>query len=471
MLFIAVKRQNQIIKVLIGLLILSAIVAAIFNSRQRSKFQQKGLPQEPTAAETGTGQKTIDISELPAGAIVFDMKYHGLSGKPNELRYNSYYGFGGPSGEDSCFIKALRKNIPDIKIVYNQSLKEAEWSGVEVKNDKAVALYFDLNADGKVSGNEKIAPAAESESETYKWVDFVTPDFMLKAPDGSEVPFRTLLRWRPKNSSSMWSPSCVLEGISSIDGEPTKLILFTSGFKGSFKEFGRCSFALFPNSTEKVSQHIPKDSLSTLINYKKQFYRLKIYGDNIKGKTIRVVLQKDTTPTGKVAVTLQGNAKLKSKLLQATITGSKDKNIQFDISKGQSRLPAGQYNFKRGYLCYGTENDNDWKVRFNEGPKITIAANSTYKIQLCKPAISIRAIDEKNRRRSDVKEQSVFSKGTKIYLSPKFKGKAGETYTTFSQKDPNQQSRHYVKYKDKKPEIKIVDSDGKEVLSAKMEYG
>ena len=456
-------------KLFVGLLILVVIAVAMFWLLPRPKVQQEQIVQQPEPTETEADLEVVDFPEPPAGSIVFNMKYRGLSGGKDELRYNSFWGFGSSGESGSTFIEALRKNIKNLQPVRNRYFKGAEWSAVELKDNEVVAFYFDLNADGKVSDNEKILPIQTEAQRTYRHTEFVTPDFIVNTRNGRQVPFRALLRVAFYGSSSppqcMWSPSCILEGTSTIDGEPTNLILLTNGFSGSFKDFGMSRFSL-QTGEEKTGRYVPQQTLSSLINHDGQFYHLKLYGDHEKGKAIRAVLEKDTTPTGEMSVKLTGDTNLKARLSSARITGSKDTTIHFDISGGQSKLPAGAYKLNSGYINYGTKNVEQWQVNFTEGPEMTIDPENTCNVELGKPVLSVSAIDEKNRYRSNAKEQSVFSKGTRIYLSPKIKGKAGEVYGRFSQRGPN--SRRQT---DKEPKIRIVDADGKEVASAKMEYG
>ncbi|MHC4751640.1 MAG: hypothetical protein ACYTFW_17425, partial [Planctomycetota bacterium] len=75
-------------KFLIGFLLLACALVLIFLLLQRPKTQQ------PQTTEIEVVQEAMDFPEPPPGAIVFDMKYRSLSGGKDELRYNSYWGFG-----------------------------------------------------------------------------------------------------------------------------------------------------------------------------------------------------------------------------------------------------------------------------------------------------------------------------------------------------------------------------------------
>jgi len=417
--------------------------------------------QEPQPAQTS---ETIDTAKTPESlpdAIVFDMKYRSLSGEKDELRYNSYWSFGGREN-DTPFIKELKKNHEELTIVYNSHFKGAQWAAVETKDKKPVAFYFDLNADGKVSDNEKILPSNTEQSSNRTTTEFVTPDFTIKTEDNRKVPFRALLHVRTYNNQSnlnfMWT--------STIDGQSTKLILFTSDFNGSFDKFGRCSYYL-NKSQENIGRNIPRQTLSSIINYNGQFYNLKLNGSHEEGKTIRAVMEKYTGTTGKLTTKLTGNTDLKTKLTSANLIGSKDKTIYFNISGDQAELPTGAYTLNRGYINYETANDdNRWRLDFTEGPEFAVETDKTATVEIGKPVLSVSAVDESKRYRSDVKEQTVYDKGKTIFLSRKVTGKAGELYGRFSQIDKKTNRRTDIK-----PSIKIIGPDGKQIASAEMEYG
>jgi hypothetical protein len=180
----------------------------------------------------------------PAEAVVFEMRYRGLSGEKGELRYNSWGGFGGTRGH-TPFLRALKQEIPGLHDVLNPTFGGAQWSAVEVKGNEVVAFYFDRNADGKVSDDERILPVQSEETQSSRYWEFVTPDVVLDMEDGRQVPFRALLRVRLYTESGrlskVWSPSSVLEGTATLAGKPTNLILYTVGRSDPFTytAFGR----------------------------------------------------------------------------------------------------------------------------------------------------------------------------------------------------------------------------------------
>jgi hypothetical protein len=260
----------------IGLLLMIVMAAGAVFLLWKPDIQPQRATPPVSSDETETDQKSEDFREPQSDEVVFDMRYRGLSGKKDELRYNSYWGFGGDE-KDTPFLKALKKKVVEgLHAVYNPHFYEArKWSALEVKDGKVVAFYFDLNADGKVAENEKILPIPAEKSNTSassRW-DFVTPDFVLNKDKDQPIPFRALLQASIYGDSSrpqdMWSPSCVLEGTATVAGKPTKLILYTGGFSGSFTEYGRCSYSLLATD-EKPGRYVSRHTLSSLVNYNGQ---------------------------------------------------------------------------------------------------------------------------------------------------------------------------------------------------------
>ncbi len=414
-------------------------------------------------------QGVADSPKPPPGASVFDMKYRGLGGKKDELSYNSFWGFGQSGGSNTAFIAEVKKRAGKVETVNNRYFAGAEWAAVKIEEKKPVAFYFDLNADGKVSDDEVMQPTQTQSAGTSSRTTFVTPDFTMKTRQGNQMPFRTLLQAAYYGSSSraqfMWSPSCVLEGTSAIAGKPVKLILYTSGFAGSFTEFGRCSYSLLA-ADAKPSRYVPRQSLSSLVNYDGKYYRLNLQGKHEKGKSVRAVLNEYTGATGKMAVKLTGNSDLTAKLSSASLAGTEDKNIRFSISGDQSVLPAEAYKLTSGNVNYGVETSAGCRVSISEGPDFRIEADKICNLELGKPVLAVNAIDEKKRYSSNAKAGSAFAEGTAIHFSPKIKGKAGELYGRFTRK--NDSSR---RYEDVEPTITIADSKGRVVASARMKYG
>jgi hypothetical protein len=455
------KRRCEMQKLLIGFVLLVVFLVGVFCLLKSWRLEPEPMGQPPAPAQAEDGQ-----------AVVFDMTYRGLSGAKDEPRYNAYWGFG-QRAKETPFIKEVRKTGGEFSTVYNSHFKGAEWSAVEVKDNKVVALYFDLDADGTVSENEKIPPIQDAGSGSSSRTEFVTPDFMMTTQRGHEIPFRALLRVSFRGRSSrpncMWSPSCVLEGTATFNGKPTRLILFGNGFTGDFDQFGSCSYAL-QDPEELSGRYISRHTLSSMVNYKGQFYKLKLSGNYEKDKKIRAELEEYTGAIGELAIQLKPDTNLKTKLSYVGIVGVNDETVRlrFTVPSDRTQMPVGVYKLCDGLINYGVDKTDEWRLDFDfeKEPEFAIEADGTCELELGEPKLLIRAVEENRRYESDVKEQTIYSKGTNVHISRIIQGKAGELYGRFSEKQDNS-----GRYTDLQPELRIVDMEGKQIAAAKIEYG
>ncbi|MCU0916593.1 MAG: hypothetical protein MUC88_18835 [Planctomycetes bacterium] len=417
------------------------------------------------------GQAVASESGSSPGAAVFEMKYRGLDAPDDPLSYRSYWGFGSgnqASAQNDPFVRAVKSRVTDCSIIENPYVPKARFSVVELKDKKPVAYYFDLNADGQVSEKEKFSPAAPAGPRFSYPYAFITSDFTLRTQDEREVPFRIMVVGYPMESdrvSFMCSPCCVLEGEATLAGTPMRLVLYANGFQGSFTDFGACSFALLP-AGQASPAYLPRNTLSSLINHEGTFYRLKLQGTHARDSALRVVVEKDTAPTGQGAIDLGGKEGMKTRLSGVRIQGEKDSTIHFSVADTRPTFPTGQYRIASGYVSYGAESNSEWNVSFNGGPSFDIKAAETTRLDLGKPVLTISAIDERDRYSDNAQERTTYTKGASIYLAPQIKGKAGEVYMRFARKNAKAGN-----FEDVKPHFRITDSGGKQVASGDMEYG
>jgi len=214
--------------------------------------------------------------------------------------------------------------------------------------------------------------------------------------------------------------------------------------------------------------YVPRERLSSLIASKGQFYHLTLEGHYSNGLPARVLLTKDTSPTGTLAVKLVGSNALQATLSSLDLHGAEDDTIFLrpSISKKDLILPVGAYVLNSGTMSYGTANRQDWKVSFTEGPRATVKAGQVTEQALGKPALRVRAINEKHRYTAKATESDTFKKGTRIYLEPWIVGQGGEVFGRFQQGTAARTQKT-----DRPPRITITGPDGQELLSKTMEYG
>jgi len=407
--------------------------------------------------------------------FVFEMQYRGLGLPKDEPLYNTSVGFGGSNdANDSSFIQALKAKVENLQTISNFHFRGAKWSAIELEGRNPVAFYFDLNADGKVSDNEKILPLPESEW-LFNDPEFITPDFIITKRDGRHVPFRVLLRvdcsgrssGRPSRPSCSWSPHCILEGTSVIDGETATLILFADGTSGSFTKFGGCSYSLCigEKKNEETERFKPNPLLSRIIHHNGTFYHLHLIGNHETGQSVRAELRKYFGPISDVVFKATGDRPLEINLEFPWGIECEDKNLYFRVSGDRFKLPAGSYAFTKGCVHYGIEHENKWRVLI-EDLEIKVGSKNVETIELGKPVLTVTAIDVNKQNKGGAKNRSVFSKGAKIRFARAIRGASGGRYDRFYQNLPNTHGDRRVD-----PEIRILDSDGGEIVPGKVEYG
>jgi hypothetical protein len=460
-------------KVVLGVAVCVVVAAAVWTLRRNASLVALEtaplVPAPPALPETNP---VPDLPEVPAGAFVFDLKYRGQTGAADDVEYHSYWGFGGREGEQSDFLKEVEKQAGKVYRVYNAVLSDRAWSAVEYEGKRILAFYFDLNADGKLADNERIPPTRLAGSQS---VEFVTPDFRLRAgrgtDPGGEGLFRVLLRASRYAGSGepnfMWSPACVLEGTASINGAPARLLLFADGFGSAFTRFGSSTCALLVgDSAAKPGAYIPRETLSSLVRCAGQFYHVKFEGRRSSGHPARAVLTKDTSPTGTLAVKLQGKGPVPCTLGHAYLHGTDDPAVFFNVSDPADKLPVGSYALERGDLHYGGANGKEWQVSFTDGPKATLQADQRIEVAMGEPTLTVRAINEQDRYNREAKESAVFKQGDRVFLEPKLLGRNREVLTRFRRSSGSGGAPTDVP-----PSLKITTAEGKEVLAKTMEYG
>jgi hypothetical protein len=435
-----------------------------------------GAPISPTFVAAPPGPADLGpatgLSAPPADAVVFDLKYRPQTGGADDIAYHAFYGYGGSDEETRTdpFLQDVRKKASRLHYVCNFALTGRKWAAVECHNRQAGAFYFDLNADGKFSENERILPTRIAE----QGIEFITPDFVQPVENGRQTLCRVLLQVNFYKGSSepncRWSPAALLEGAATFNGRTARLLLYAGNPGGGFDQYGRSSYSLLLGDQAKPApgQYLPRETLSSLIASEGQFYHLTLQGRYSNGLPARVLLAKDSSPTGALAVKLVGSNALQATLSSLYLHGADDKTIVMRVgaSKEKVALPEGAYVLDSGAVCYGASNRQDWEVSFSAGPRATVKAGEVFEQALGQPTLKVRAVKERDRYNSTQAESATFKQGTQIYLEPKVVGQGGEVFGRFRQSTLAKADKT-----DRPPRISITGPDGKELLSKVMEYG
>jgi hypothetical protein len=432
-------------------------------------------PPGPTDLGPASG-----LSTAPEDAVVFDLNYRPRTGAATDLQYYSSWGYGGSSvpPESNSFTRDVGKRAARFHYVQNPSFKGREWAAVEYKGRQAMAFYFDLNADGKLDDDERFLPthrdAAVSESSREdNRVEFITSDFMNPAEGGGEALCRTLLQvafYGGSEPNCMWSPAAVMDGTATFNRRHARLLLYMDTPGGSFEKHGSSKYALLTDRGVNLDsgEYIPTETLSSLISFEGQFYHFLVEGRRSNGLPARVLLTKYTSHTGALALKLNGSESLETKVSSLSLQGVDDQKVFFRLNPGKTGvfLPVGAYKLSHGAVSYRSASSQEWGVSFTQGPRTTIKADEEAVLQLGRPLLEVRAVEERQRYNRSTAVATSFKRGTRIYLEPTIIGENKESFSRFRQSSASKKDKV-----DCPPKITITGPDGKQVLSKNMEYG
>jgi len=433
-----------------------------------------------TACSRSALHGVTDAAKTNTGEIVFELKYRGLSNAEKTPRISVFVGCHASTEAPSPFTKSL--NLPKGKGMYLLQPLETrgengEWWALELDKNKSVALYMDLDGDGKLSPNEKILPPSMEKSPMGEGL--VTPDFKAKTKDGKEFLYRVLLVDNISRTDDgkvhhflMAGSACLWEGTGVIDGKPFHLVLFDNGFDGQFTQFGEDSYALDPEAEYRQTlgnnRNLGSGRLSSLIpiGQRQQFYSLRVETIADGVQPARVVLKKSEIPLGKIALELKGTEGMKAEYTNVFLRRGNEIFCHLTYADvKEQELPIGSYQVENGSINYGSVKPDKWEANFQNGPEIAVVAGAPCILKLGEPKLVPTAVKEQDRSRSDAKPETVFKKGDDIYCSLEVKGAGGEKYAPFEQRLVGKANNRPV------PQVRILDTKRKEVASASMPYG
>jgi len=457
-------------------------VCVFLAAGSRTAFSGAPDSTKPNAGQITAEKADVGTAAGPAktnaGEITFELKYRGLSEAKGEIGIGATYAFHSPvDAAPSTFTKNL--NLPSGKGLYfslprlQTQSGEGEWLALEIDGDKSAALYMDLDGDCKFSPSERILPSKELLPAPLGPL-YVTPDFKGKTPKGKESPYRVFLMDRTNGVSQgkmrhylVLRPACLWEGVGSIAGKSFHLILFDGNFDGLFTEFGEDSYALMPEAdylkTQGKSTPLPREPLSGLVPIEQQFYSLRLESTPDGLQPAKAILKRSEIPLGKIVFEFKGTEGVKAELSSAYLTqGGKVFFNLTGIEAKERELPVGSYQVENGFIRYGSVKPDEWGVNFQNGSEITVAAGTPCIVRLGQPKLTPTVTKEQDRYSPEAKPETAFKKGDEIYCSPEIKGMAGEQYGRFYGSSTN---------KAPEPQVRIQDANGKEVVSASMQYG
>ncbi|MBM3881734.1 MAG: hypothetical protein FJ387_18755 [Verrucomicrobia bacterium] len=472
------RRMGLVLVVALG-----ALVVLIYYLDRRGGFLGGPIevatcvPAPPAPADTGP---IASLPDLAPNAVAFDLTYRPQTGGKDDIPYNAFWGFGYGDGKDSRFLQQVRQQTGQVYPVHHALLSGRDWSAVEHAGRKILAFYFDLDADGQLGEGEKLPPTTAPNDFS---VDFITPDFRLAAdtsePNSGEeegVLFRVLLRLSSYSRAErephfMWSPACLLEGTATLNGQTAQLVLFADGFGGRFDRFGSSHYALqLGDEVLSPGAYLPRETLSSLALADGRFYRVRFEGRKRTGHPARAVLTPDTSPTGRLALSLAGTNTVPCRVDWLTLKGADDQTVHFRVHDLEQRMPVARYTLDSGALFYGEESGMDWAVSFSGGPVAELKAEEPVEVALREPVMKVRVVPEKDRYNRSAQTSAVssatFARGTRLYLEPQIVCRNQEVLTRFNRgRDRDNRGR------DVAPSVRIASAEGRQLLAQTMEYG
>jgi hypothetical protein len=434
------------------------------------------------AAGTGVLFAAPDSATTATREISFDLKYLGLTAKKGEPRYGMCFGFEQMDEANTSFTKSL--NLPRGKGLYVRHDPETATLGgygdsmaLEMDENRAVALYIDLNDNGKLSPNERILPSKDK-SPIGEGTLFLTPDFKAKTKDGKETLYRFLLiqtSGEPQTRDGRKSkidilvfPACVWEGSASMDGRPFHLVLFDRDFDGLLSTLGKDRFLLIPEAEyakaleRDVSLQAAPLNRLTIING--QFYDVRVETAAGSAQPSKAVLKKSEIATSKLVLEIRGSQGVKANLATLQLrVGEENLLLVWDgASRVQKELPVGTYEMAGPTLHYGSEKPDEWTVNILMPSGIRVEAGSPYVMKLGELKLTPCMESMQERANRGAKRQTIFRKGDDILCYSEVRGSAGESYTRFKKIGGGNIAD---------PQVRILNAEGRQVASGSTSYG
>lgn len=439
-----------------ALLTALAVVSVLAGCKKDPPVQPPPEPVEQTKAQ-------VPPADQPGGKVTFKLSYRGLSGKSDEPWGAGRCGFGS-TNEESAFIKAVKDQTENkLYISKNPFLAEQGYTAIEYKDKEVLYAYFDLNADSKLSDNERLSPLEVQN----RYDAFLTPDFTVTNEKGQDTPFRLMLmaHFYPNEPlpNITWTPMGIYEGVAKLAGKEMRMLLLPDFSSQCYEKYGASRYSLLPDSPE-IKGYVEQQPFSSLIVHNKQFYRMTVDAVTPAEKTITVSLTEDKSPRGEFALDIKGKEPIKNKLNYAYIQGADDNTVFFGIQEDMPQLPVGKYTISYAGFGYGKETTEEYYTSFqSKGVAFAVESNRKTMIELGEPKVNVQAIEQEKRYHNDKVYKDTFTEGTVVYIDASFTGIGKEIYRDFRQQDKGLGTL--------KARIKIVDDTGNEITNKELEYG
>jgi len=123
-------------------------------------------------------------------------------------------------------------------------------------------------------------------------------------------------------------------------------------------------------------------------------------------------------------------------------------------------LPADAYQVLSAWVYYGSAEPDEWTVNVMGAPVLTVAGGAPTAIKWGEVKMSSTVALQETI--NTINPQTVFKKGDVVFCSFEIRGLAGEKYAYFNRQKGEKSAG---------PQVRIRNAEGKEVVSAAMQYG
>lgn len=400
--------------------------------------------------------------------IVFDMKYY--NGSLVEKKLPFYMGFGlNPIDDykfkqmDKTFLNEVKKECPDIKVFTIYHFQDNQYVYVDYKNKKILAMYYDVNQNGKLDKNEKLTQYFKF--GVYK---FITPEFEIESSDGRKVPLQMLFEAEFENGKKQpfitWYPASYFLGTTKVKGQIYNLCLMMDVFKKSYSytKLDASHFVLIPIN-KKISKANSKE-ITSQINFNDSIYNVSFMDFSKDSKSFQVEFIKNKTSLVDFKFEFIGNNKIKTKIGYIEFLSDDGETIKITKHDKIRKLPIGRYKIKSALIHYGKKWDQNYHCFLRESDYFDIKKNNINSIIVGKPQIVMNVNRKGLNGDIEDKEAKTINIGDSLNIGLSLKGMNQEYYGTFRRRKRDYSDTNI------EPMLKVIDSDGKEVFSNELFY-
>jgi hypothetical protein len=407
-----------------------------------------------------------DPGQAPMEKVAMELTYRGLDG-PGEFLFTAFWG-DSFQGAKSDFVRSL--GLPEER-VYSVSFPSAlglDYAAIELDGRTAKALYIDLDKNGALSDDERLAPIMQGGPAPLKLGDttqqFITPDLELCEEGQRKAPYRMrlLCSWTGDTLNFACCPACVWEGTTRLQGTAARLTLFDFNLNGSFQDFGEDGYILEVDGTVQENHHIRSSRpLSPMVAFQSRFYELSFLGREGEEGFGGVFESMELSET-KLELEVASAEEIQPELKEARFRSIHDKSAIFRLDDLESAIPTGAYKLDHGYLYYGVE--EIWKASLRKESEILVMPDEACRMKLGNPGLKVLVYDLLAKRESGDEDCTVFPEGAYLRISREITGESGEIYRRFYKK----YLFHYLKIE---PQVRILNAEGDDVASGRLRYG